>query len=504
MPGWSDAFEAALSSPAVALMWRVESWRIGTGPGREGWQAASCQAASTGGAWDRLVLPPRITGSTVTPQSWRCSVGAAQVVVAAPSACHQWLVRGSFLRIYVGVVGLGGGAAGMELAWAGMVDTITQRGGLVQIDGLDLFAALKSRITRTALELELFYNASGATTVKAGSPYVAGDTTLHVTSTAGFERQSGGNGAVKVVPDSGDAFYLRWSASTGTTLTVESTAFHGTVAGAASAGQAVTEVALLEGHPIDIARRVLTSTGTGSNGTHDVYPGGWGLGIPWAAIDDTDIARTKLRASGVSGMDWSVLVEGEVTDGLGWLAGLLETGGLVLAMCQGRITVRAVEDLATPTAYRTWEVSEDDVVRGSEWEYSAYADDVSLEYSDLSVRSSSAASTLPSTVYVDTLPAGDYLTYDLSAVLLGSAVSQLTAVSDRMALGATQIPEVLRVRVPLAYAGATVLDRVRLRGWSIVGRHGDISDSVGVITSVSPDWSAGVVDMTIHLWRPDL
>ncbi len=82
----------------------------------------------------------------------------------------------------------------------------------------------------------------------------------------------------------------------------------GSTAAAHSAGTKVTELLVLRGHPMDIARWVMLSTGTGTNtggGTnYDILPARHGLAMPWKFIDiasskSTSFASAKAALGGV-------------------------------------------------------------------------------------------------------------------------------------------------------------------------------------------------------------
>jgi hypothetical protein len=59
----------------------------------------------------------------------------------------------------------------------------------------------------------------------------------------------------------------------------------------------LTERFILFAHPVDIALRVLLSTGTGSNGVYDVLPARHGLGIPQALVDVGTFVAVKADLS---------------------------------------------------------------------------------------------------------------------------------------------------------------------------------------------------------------
>ena len=502
---WSDAFLTALQSRSLRLEFRVEVVPVrwsGTGaadaPG-EPWVACTSHHAAVGsGKWMRLQSAPQVSGGVLTMQTWTASIGAASFTLAGDATeLLRCVPRGSFVRIWAGWQGLAPSA--YEQIWTGRVEQIRWEAGVWAVSCLDLGAALQSRPTRQVLYSQLFYGVGDTTTV-GPTAYAVGDTTLEVASTVGFERETGGRGAVLVEPASGSPFYLVWTASTATTLTVVDADYHGTTRHSAALGRPVSEVALLEGHPAHIALKVLTSTGTGTNGLYDLLPVSWGLGLPWGLIDLADVGRT-VAVVGAEDMDWQVIVSDQVDDGYAWLRGLLSLGGLYLTTHHGRLTIRAVESPSARTAYQTWRLRASDVV-DARLAYDPYSDDVPTEYADTTVESATGQTSSTFSISSETLPMSPLQTRDLSSVIWATESDQRDGLLSRLEAWDRRVPERLSWEAPMRWAAAAVGDRVVVELDGLPSRFGSLFGREGMITSIDVDWNLYRVSVVVQISPP--
>ena len=174
------------------------------------------------------------------------------------------------------------------------------------------------------------------------------DTTLQFASAPPFERETGRPGAVLITPTSGSPYIVTYTGISGNNLTsVSTSAEFGTAGSSANAGDLVQEVCWIDRHPVDMAKRVLVSTGAGTNGIYDTLPESWGLGIPQHLIDlqgFTDVA-TQLNNALASGTH---IVHTAATSPQGpaltWLQSELNRYGLWLCQRQGQISIRGAFD----------------------------------------------------------------------------------------------------------------------------------------------------------------
>ena len=500
---WSQDFIAAISSPApLMLRYDLEVTSGGSAPGVNGYRITSYgEGSAIAQIGDRGV---RVTGSALTPGSWSSTLGQIEVdVCGTPSELLNAVTRGSFVVVYVHARTQGGAWHREVLAYGQVQQFVGRKGRTGTLVLRDLLSALRCRPTVTAGQLALFYGASYNTTLSAD--YTVGDGTLTVVSTSGFERETGGSGAVQVEPSSGDPFILRWSASGATTFTISGAGSdqHGTVRTDAVSGDTVRSLLLIEDHPIDVARKILHSTGGGGNGTYDTLPQGWGLGLKdaWTDHDDCDLWLDASRPA----MVWEVLSDAEITDPWSWLSGVLASGGFYMTMRQGKLTVRCAlqsgrpAGVITPVAGQTvLTITDLDV---EEVEIEGWDQDADTEVYNVTGYSAttdaSAGGEDPAT-----LPATYRQSYDMTGLLFTSEADGLASVVERVAESHQRIPE----RYALACCGLRcaqlapgdqvelqISDRGRLRrdGWAGLP---------GIVTQVSPDWGAHRVRLVVLVY----
>ena len=405
-----------------------------------------------------------IVGQEVNTQTWTSVVGAFSFDIRGPvgMVLASW-VRGLPLELMMGFAGWTEDR--YQRISFGMLKGL-RRSGLAEqytVECWDIVAGLESRMSMTPAQAQLFYGVSAATTVKAGNDYAAGNSSLHVTSPTGFERQNGGTYLMKVTPDSGDDFYLTATGLTVDQFTGAAGGALGTTDGDATAGNAVTEMAYLKGNPADIYRRMLTSTGTAAaNGSFDVYPKSWGYGIPHDMIDP-DIARVKSVALGASLVYHWWTTEG-VANGFSWIQDRLSNAGIWPCIHEGQLSLRAGQN---PNASTLWHsgitINDDDVV--SLIEHDLWDTEHAIEYSQLSVPNLSGLKN--STVEAkSSLPSQPWTTLNGTTAFLPTPnwwnTNEATDVTDRLSAWYTRVPERIGVRC---------------RGWRLMGLvPGDIID----------------------------
>jgi hypothetical protein len=369
----------------------------------------------------------------------------------------------------------------------------------------DLAGSLTSRfVTSTVLAgmaAGLFDNLS-ETTISGGA-YSAGDPTVNVASTTGFEQsnQGGGEGYMYLVTsNTGDGFLLLSTGKTGTTFTgTIGTALFGTTASAAANGNVVREVVYTKGHPLTLARRILVSTGTsttsaaGSNGTADLLPEAWGYALPPAFVDAGDIAKHKGLSQPASGNDdWEVVEYDRQESGSSWMAGLLAPGGYFLTMRQGAVTARCLVDVERGEAAETWRCSDDDI---SELSYEPFDGRQPAEYRYLRLDAADGGFDQPSESTIDTRPVAYRREITLPYVWSnGNAIcNEITA---RLRYYMLRVPERISIRTAgLHLAPATIGDCVRLTTsvvrsrWAEEGH--DFADRPCLMVGGGPDWFRG-------------
>lgn len=128
-------------------------------------------------------------------------------------------------------------------------------------------------------------------TTLTGAVASSGAVTLNVTDSRNFlatvQQTYGTVGFVKI----GDEIMMWSSKPTDTSFYVDASGrgMFGTATAAHSIGDAVQEIVVLRENPITMALKIMQSTGTGANGTWDVYPARWGCNMDSA--NDVDVAE---------------------------------------------------------------------------------------------------------------------------------------------------------------------------------------------------------------------
>lgn len=501
---WSTDFLAGLSSRTVALRFVLEIIALDDEPRGE-WSASTHDGL---GADDRIAVGGvSVQGQTLQPVSWSATVGAfsVEIVTSDPRNLFRNVTRGTCLALRAGFAGWR--KADFEIIALGQVRTIRGRGVSYTIECYDLYSAARQRLSTTSTVNRLFPTIGSSTTTTAA--YAAGDTTLSVSSTTGFERETSGSYGLLITPTSGaDPFYLLATSAGASSFTVTAANQMGTTRVAAASGSTVTEVFYLSGHPLDIARKLLISDGGG--GTYDVYGTGNGLGIPTAYVDHDDIDRHKLIAAVSSGSySWEYPVSGPVDDGYSFLADFLAPGGMFLTQRQGLLTARACQATQGSAPYVSGvEITDQDIAEVLD--YDAFDPASDIEYTYVSVSLNGGATLSTSTSYGQaTLPAERYLRYDLSDRVFGNTTQIATDLKNRLAEAATRIPERLTLRCAgLRLAQLAPEDLVYLTSSRVRTRYApDGPESYPArVVEVSPSWSGqdgGSVRVTLLLYPQD-
>jgi len=490
---WSSAFLAALGSRHYRPTFLLEV----VGSPVAGQADAFASHPSLGP--DALAGLPRVGGSSIVPISWRPAYGTWSVTVqgGAIARAVALLPRGAVVRLLMGAAGLD--RASMEPVALGIVRKLSGTPGAVTVECGDLLSGLTCRWSTTVSTGDLFYAVATSTTV--ASDYTAGNSTLVLTDASVLQRRSGGTGAVYVEPTVGDPFYLTYTGVSTNTLTgVSSTGAFGSTAVNAAASSTVRNAAYLYGHPCDIVRHVLLS-GSGTT-DYDVLPDSWGFAIPEDLVDIEDIEDWKDRLAVSSGTySWDLVTTAKQPTGLSWLQTYLSNAGIWLACRQGRITVRSALDISS-TRDMEETITEDDVAGAWSWEWPD--PQIALEYRKVRVQAGSTTYDIAG-ASLETLPAQDWATYDLSDQVFDNETATCTETCRRLAPWATKLPEVVTLpcrgwRLAGLCPGDPVrLDLPRLAG-QLTGRSTSYDSWPATVVSVSPDFSRH--QTTLRVW-PD-
>jgi len=454
-----------------------------------------------------------VSPQSVTPGSWASTVGGfrCEVQYDDPGPLLQVLRRGSIVRL---LMGFGDWDRSLyEPIAAGRVRNVSGLAPTFMIDCLDLFSACVSRPEASDLEaLQLFAGAGKGDTLSGA--YAVDDATVSVSDLSLYEKDTlSVYGAVRITPNTGDPFYLLWSGKSGSsgsgTLTVHAPTSDrfGTTRDTADSGNVVEPIAYLEGHPIAIARRVLTSTGQARNGPDDSTPKSWGLGLPHWLLDRPDSIRYEslvTHAAG-SGYRWGVLVDSPQQNGWSWLRELLRRGGMFATMRQGSVTIRAAHgvhsapldtnvhlegrDLRGDPAHQWWDVQ------------------VPTEHGGIRIYGTGGTIVYGEADDVATTPALRYQDWDLTEVSWYNVADVCEELRGRLRPWALTVPE--RATLPVVdrqLAGLAPGDVLRVSDRRICGRHpeGETWSRQPVwVASVDPGWTRSGPDIQVSAPPPE-
>lgn len=440
---WPNSFTNRLKSPHPGIVFQVRGInRIFTPkPG------GNLSARDADSGYNRLAVSVDIPGEAVEPRTWNPTHEGWSFEAVAPTLSNilPAFGRGKLVQLYFGFVDQN--EADYQPIAFGIVEqieSITRDLRRWTVGGLG--AVLGSRLDGAFGQAALFHDLPLSSTLSAGFT-ASSDASLSITSTTGLERETGGRYLVQVVPSSGDPFYLLGSAITATTFTiVDNTGSLGTTAVNASSNDVVNFLAYIQGHPVDVTRKILTSTGTGSNGFYDTLPDSWGLGITASLIDVYDLLAVEAELVPASGNLTAAFISAEpVTDPGSWLASYLQTMGLFITVRQGLITMRyAVEPKAAQRPVNIdvglW------MMRDAPISHVCYDERCfNVEYTQVTAASEYTAGTTSSSSEVPavTMPAGGTLTY--TTPVDTNFAAALLEIVTRLSLWAVRIPENLRV-----------------------------------------------------------
>jgi hypothetical protein len=348
--GWSSEFLELLRSGYAPLEYRLEFLYNPAGVSRSStWR--SIQAGPTPAAIG--VGRTSSAGSSVVPGEWSSTQGAWSIQLVGESARSAIdIAKGSLAVVYAGLKDWAPGR--WQAVALGILNNMSGLPPNLTMEFWSLFAGLQARRTTeqgvlalgVPAEFDLFFDV-GVETLLSGT-YSPGSTTLNVVDETAFEKETGAPGILKITPSTGAApFYLLWTAKTTGQLTVSAAAQLRTTARAAPTGSVVRHCAYLNDPPTTILRKILASTGNGTNGSYDTYPDSWGFAIPDELFDHDDIDRWEnlviVKSDGVK-YSWDVVVEEPVSGGIYWYIRLLLDAGIFPVVRQGQISARAAQD----------------------------------------------------------------------------------------------------------------------------------------------------------------
>lgn len=291
----------------------------------------------------------------LSTMDWRRTYSQWTVALTANIDPRNVGVRGEIVQLRVGAAGWD--VEQFQVVALGQITALDRAGPYWRLQVRDLVGGLVGRWTTLQDEHSLFYGLNSTT---LASDYNGG-ATMSLTSGAGFVDNDDGIYLVQVHPTSGSPYLVSATSRSGGTLSGCTAGVLDTTYVPAVAGDTVDEAALVEGHPIEVARKLLLSTGGGSNGPHDVLPASWGFGLPSGLVDEGDM-DAFIGLTAVSGTDWEVSSVQPQETPVDWMTGWLQEAGMFISQHQGRLTVRAGLGPDVPDTPGRLQLSDADIV----------------------------------------------------------------------------------------------------------------------------------------------
>ncbi len=503
---WAPAFLAALARPAatVRLSARriVQTWGPGSG-------ISSATSTPTGGGVAGIGsgVPLALSSQTVSVPSWTTSRGSLRIGLGSQTAgewAAQGMPRGALVELRATVTG----SPVSQTIYRGQVRDLAGIGPQSVLSSWDLLAAVLTR-TYWFAGLDsgaLFYHCTpdSIKTRTLAMAWTPGDSTLACNTTTDFGRQTGTEGAVLITPSSGaDPFLVTFTGQTGSTVLGVSDAHGwGPSSSVAGIGSTVQEVAWMVGHPLEVARRILVSTGAGTNGPWDVYPAAWGYGVPedfidlvgfttWTSLTDPATGTHRVRI--VSTVDQPA--------GGQWLEGVLARYGMWLTMWQGQITGRACLEDTAPAPPIVLHLDGSRILRGNP-QRSTYHSGSALEYARTVTRYGTVSPTeVASTLTTpETVPAQAEFLTDYGDELYQNQAAIAARLNARIGAWVEAVPHAVDLVCTLEAAQLAPGDWVTVRhpGLWTPSRGGD-NPLRAMVGDLSVDWSAGAVTLRLYL-----
>lgn len=448
-----------------------------------------------------------VSYGSLHPGQWSSTVGQMAIGIAGTDPRRE-TARGALVELRLGFEGYS--AAEFERVFLGHVQSIDLVGQALWLITLrEIVAGLTSRWTETGGAQPLFHTLpEPASRPTLTSAYTVADSTVTVTSTSGADRESGGNFLFGITNNAGEVFWLTASGATATSFTgVSASATLGTTAVSSSSGNTVVIPAYVQDHPLQVAGKIVASTGAATNGALDTLPQGWGLGIDRDYIDESDIDENTAISEPTAGSQvWDIYATEQVEDALGWIRSVLAPGAMFPAMRQGRITFRTG---TIPNGKPPHVLSADDSDLVSIRRAETWSSRHPVEYNREAVTDShGVSSTL--TVDVDTRPTRNRIEHVLPFVT-GTGTSRTAwreKIRDLQAAYNCQLPETVKITTAgWRLAELTLGDHLVLDTIHLLGRDADLPGPYRgghlIVTSVQPQWFGATTEIeAVHV--PDL
>lgn len=327
--GWKAQFINRLKRGSITPVYRLKFLYIGAFGPPAGDVYISSVDSTVAGKPRILEGSVKVQGTSVIPQSWNVSFGGFQLAITGDIRTFiQYLSRGSFAELQVDI------GTGYETIGIGALKTIRAEKPIYYLQFADLISSLQaSTDTNTVVAGSILPRQKNIVMAGLGiestlsANYNQGDTELYVNNIDLFVQETGKEGHVRII-DGSDDFVIGYNGKTSTHLTNVSAGFRypslqSIPFSTIHASTAIVKpLAVLPGFPGEILGKILMSTGTGGNGSLDVYPAEFSVRATFGsfAFDQQDVDFIKQRVITLANQDptyeYNVAIESEFTGGL--------------------------------------------------------------------------------------------------------------------------------------------------------------------------------------------
>jgi len=487
---WGSGFISQLSAGVKVPQWELVVER--TPLGSVG-TAYTSHAGLVSGVPALISRAPLFSPNRIQPVSWSPSAGTWSVEIAWTDVSRAigMCPRGAIVSLYCTLAG------NRERVALGIVRNLTGSPQAFRIECQTLTSGLTSRLTTNADNIRLFEDLNDGDTTVATN-YTAGDATLVLTDGSGLERDAdtGGLYCVLVTATSGSQFYVTGTLSANT-ITITTAGAFGTTDANAAATNAVTACAFINGHPLDIARKLLIS-GSGS-ASWDTLPDKWGLTLDgsWFSHGDINSVRDNVMVCASGTYAWDVVVSAPVESPWSWFQGLLSRSGAWLTMRQGDITFRAAQEPGSPPLGTVATIGIESLAKsqGPAWSWQYQAQEFPIEYALVDTISATGTKSGPPILFltIESYPVAYKVEYDLSTLVFANESPIRTGDNERMYPYAVFPPEAFSMSLRGWAAAAwcegdfVTLDLEQLRGRQNEAGY-DYQGATAMVLESAPDF----------------
>lgn len=479
--GWSEAFVEELAKSQLRPRWLVRSLQSTGFAGLGGILMISSHAETY---YSQVIAASghQFSAGAVRPGSWDVQPSEMRIALTGGPFPDT---RGQLVQVLLGFPGWS--IADYQPVLTGQVQGYSRANdGTWYLTIRSVLGSLVCRQTQTTGQSDLFGELDDAShdTVVGATAYTPGDAFITVGSTAG-NKETGGSYLLEVTPDSGDPFLITAS-GTGVVPTrftgLGPSGVCGTTFAAASTGNKVRVVGFINDHPVNVARKVILSTGGATSSIWDTLPDRWGVGLPEDVVDLEECDLTIALDSTTSALKWAVYTGEPVKDGLGWLQSWLAPAGYFLSDHHGQLAVRMGLS-PTDKLYEIEPLTDADIV--SIDRYDAWDPSQPLEWARYRLKTPDGGATNTDGL-IETIPADYKQIVDL-AFVNSSETTWRSAIGARLSPWSTRIAEVIEVRaVGWRLAAVGPGSHVTLTTWKLPMRLTEGTE--WLVLSSEPDW----------------